>query len=71
MEGVRSVSPEIQDCYLKNFFPSMLSITSLDFISDIGVSVTGTMIDNIENTESSSPGMLYKHSLETYMKKRQ
>ena len=27
----------------------MLSNTSLDFISDIGVTVTDTMIDNIES----------------------
>ena len=37
MEGVRSLSPEIQDFYLKNVFPNMLSNTSLDFISDMGV----------------------------------
>ena len=37
MEGVRSPSPEIQDCYLKDIFPSILSNTSLDFISDMGV----------------------------------
>ena len=37
MEGVRSPSPEIQDCYLEKIFPSMLSNTSLDFILDMGV----------------------------------
>ena len=37
MEGVRSPSPEIWDCYLKNIFPNMVSNTSLDFVSDIGV----------------------------------
>ena len=37
MEGVRSPSPEIKDCYLKNIFPDMLSNTSLDFILDMGV----------------------------------
>ena len=37
MEGVRSPSPETQDCYLKNIFPSMLSNISLDLISVMGV----------------------------------
>ena len=37
MEEVRSPSPEIQDCYLKNMFPNKLSNTSLDFISDMEV----------------------------------
>ena len=37
MEGVRSPSPEMLDCYLKNIFSKMLSNTSLDFISDMGV----------------------------------
>ena len=38
MEGVRSLSPEIQDCNLENIFPMiMLSNTSSDFISDVGV----------------------------------
>ena len=36
MKGVRSSSPEIQDCFLKNIFPNMVSNTSLDFTSDIG-----------------------------------
>ena len=37
MEEVKSPSPEIQDCYLKNIFPKMLSNMSLDFILDMGV----------------------------------
>ena len=37
MEGVRLPSPEIQDCYLKNIFPNMMSNTSPDYISDMEV----------------------------------
>ena len=37
MEGVRSLFPEIQGCYLKNIFPNILSNTSSDFVSDMGV----------------------------------
>ena len=37
MGQIRSPSPEILDCYLKNIFPNMLSNRSLDFISDMGV----------------------------------
>ena len=37
MEGFRSASPEIHNCYLKNIFPNMLSNTISDFILDIGV----------------------------------
>ena len=37
MEGVRSPSPEIYNCYLKTIFPNMLSNTFLDFITDMGV----------------------------------
>ena len=37
MEGVRSPGPEIWHCHRKNFFPNMLPNTSLDFISDMGV----------------------------------
>ena len=37
MEGVRSPSPEIYDCYLKDIFPNILPNTSSDFISDMGV----------------------------------
>ena len=37
MEEARSLSPEIQDCYLKNIFPNVISNTSRDFISDMGV----------------------------------
>ena len=36
-EGIRSPSPEIQDYYLKNIFPSMFSNTYSDFISDMVV----------------------------------
>ena len=49
MEGVRLPSPE-KDCYLKKYFPNMLSNTFSDFILDMGVTDhTDTMIDNIEN----------------------
>ena len=41
MEGAGSPSPEIQDWYLKDNFPNMLSKTSLDFISDLGVNDHG------------------------------
>ena len=37
MEEVRLPNPEIWNCHLKNIFPNMLSNTSLDFISDMGV----------------------------------
>ena len=37
MEGVSSPSPEIQECYLKSTFSNILSDTSSDFISDMGV----------------------------------
>ena len=37
MEEVRSPSPEIWDCYLKNIFPNMLSNTSFDFVLDMDV----------------------------------
>ena len=49
MEGVKSPSPEIQDCYLKSIFPNMLSNTSLDFISDMGVTDHRHDVDNIES----------------------
>ena len=35
MEEVRSASPEICGCYLKNIAPNMFPNTSLDFISDM------------------------------------
>ena len=37
MEGVRSPSAEIEDCYLKTIFPNMLPDKFLYFISDMGV----------------------------------
>ena len=37
MEWVRSPSPEIYDCYLKNIFSNLLSNTFSDFIPDMGV----------------------------------
>ena len=38
MEGVRSPSPEIQNCYSKNKkFPNILSNIFSDFISDMEV----------------------------------
>ena len=37
MEGVRSLSPEIYVCYLKNFFPNILLSTFSEFILDMGV----------------------------------
>ena len=49
MEGNRSPSPEIWDCYLKNIFPNMFSNTSLDFILDMGVTDHDNIIDNKEN----------------------
>ena len=48
MERVRLPSPEIQGCYLKNIFPSLLSKTFSDFISDMGVTDHRHMIDNKE-----------------------
>ena len=48
MEGVRSPSPEIQDCYFKNIFPNMLPDTSSGFISDIGVT-DHRNYDHVEN----------------------
>ena len=81
MEGVRKPSPEIQDCYLKNIFPSMFSNTSLDFISDMGVIDYCHMIDNIENIKEnidlhkcpSKDRSFWKLviSLKTFIKKRQ
>ena len=37
MEGFSSLSPEVQDCYLKDIFPNMLSNNFSDFILDMGV----------------------------------
>ena len=37
MEEVRSLSREIWDSYLKSIFLNILSNTTLDFISDMGV----------------------------------
>ena len=37
MEEVRSLSREIWDWYLKSIFLNILSNTTLDFISDMGV----------------------------------
>ena len=53
MKGVKSRSPEIQDCYLKNIFPSMLLNTSLDFISDMGVTDHRHYDCNIENKKEN------------------
>ena len=81
MEGNRSPSPEIWDCYLKNIFPNMFSNTSLDFILDMGVTDHDNIIDNIENKKKNL--LLQEYSLknrsfwklvillETYMKQRQ
>ena len=49
MEGVRSPSPETKNSFLKNFFLDMLSNTSFDFISDMGVTDHRHYIDNIES----------------------
>ena len=49
-QGIRSPSPEIYGCYLRDIFPNMLSNIFSDFISDKGVTVhRHCMIYNIEN----------------------
>ena len=44
-----SPSPEIEDCYLKNIFPNMLSSIPLDFISNMEVTDHKHYINDIEN----------------------
>ena len=64
-----SPSPEIEDCYLKNIFPNMLSSISLDFISNMEVTDNKNKIDNFQLQECSLKHRSFWKlliSLETY-----
>ena len=61
MERVRSPNPKIQDCYLKNFFPNLLSSTFSDFIPDMRLTDHRHYDRSYGKKirESSSSGMLF------------
>ena len=80
-EEVRSPSPEIKDCYLKDIFPNMLSKTSLDFIPYMEVTDhkhyaddIGSKTENLRLQKCSLKIRFYWKlviSQETFMKWRQ
>ena len=57
---MRELNPEteIQDCYLKNIFPNKLSNTFSDFIWDMEVTVTDTMVTYTKYNRESSPSRM-------------